>query len=81
MVEKDWLAFGHRFDKLTSPLRKGQGTQCPIFVQWLDCVHQMIEQNESAFEFTVDWLAWLAYQVYSCRFGTFLSDSRRERIH
>lgn len=43
LVQKEWVAFGHKFAS-----RAGQGAEghassdrSPIFLQWLDCVHQV----------------------------------------
>ena len=45
LIEKDWLSFGHQFG-----LRNGfsdkekQDQASPIFLQFLDAVHQLLEQ-------------------------------------
>lgn len=79
LIEKDWLAFGHKFAD-----RCGHGpgvprTECsPVFVQWLDCVHQLIEQFPCSFEFNGDLLLFLSEEIYSCRFGTFVCNTTKE---
>ena len=80
LVEKDWCAFGHKFGE-----RCGHGSEhkrderSPIFVQWLDTVHQLVEQFPRAFEFDGRLLTFLADAMHSCLFGTFLADCERER--
>eukprot|EP00475_Leptophrys_vorax_P029499 TRINITY_DN4339_c0_g1_i1.p1 TRINITY_DN4339_c0_g1~~TRINITY_DN4339_c0_g1_i1.p1 ORF type:complete len:689 (+),score=159.07 TRINITY_DN4339_c0_g1_i1:116-2068(+) len=83
LIEKEWLSFGHKFAE-----RCGHGAnrakyqdkqRSPIFIQWLDCVYQLLCQRAEAFEFNSDLLVFLAENVYSCRFGTFLTDTERDR--
>ena len=54
IIEREWLAFGHKFSD-----RCGFGTegeQSPIFTQWLDCVHQLMKQFPTAFQFNISYL-------------------------
>uniref|UniRef100_A0A8C1PT00 phosphatidylinositol-3,5-bisphosphate 3-phosphatase n=1 Tax=Cyprinus carpio TaxID=7962 RepID=A0A8C1PT00_CYPCA len=53
LVETEWLDFGHKFAD-----RCGHGEnaedlneRCPVFLQWLDCVHQLQRQSPCSFEF------------------------------
>ena len=50
-----------------------------IFVQWLDCVYQLLRMFPTEFEFTPHFLIVLGDFVYSCRFGTFLYNCHRSR--
>ncbi|CUG87006.1 zinc-binding phosphatase, putative [Bodo saltans] len=52
----------------------------PIFVQWLDCIFQIMRQFPNKFEFTPLLLELLASEVYSCHYGTFLANSEKERV-
>jgi len=81
LVEKEWLDFGHKMAD-----RCGQGLGCadanersPIFLQWLDCVHQLLLQFPCHFEFNLTFLVKLAGHTYSSLFGTFLANSLAER--
>ncbi len=54
LVEREWLSFGHKFSD-----RCGlgvEGEQSPIFIQWLDCVYQLMKQFPTAFEFNISYL-------------------------
>eukprot|EP00928_Gymnodinium_smaydae_P029372 TRINITY_DN22139_c0_g1_i1.p1 TRINITY_DN22139_c0_g1~~TRINITY_DN22139_c0_g1_i1.p1 ORF type:complete len:879 (+),score=54.72 TRINITY_DN22139_c0_g1_i1:54-2690(+) len=72
LIEKDWCAFGHNFEKRYS---KGQ----PIFFQWLECVWQVVRQFPAAFEFSDDYLVVISDAMHSRWFNSFASDSERER--
>eukprot|EP01029_Cantina_marsupialis_P015232 TRINITY_DN33306_c0_g2_i1.p1 TRINITY_DN33306_c0_g2~~TRINITY_DN33306_c0_g2_i1.p1 ORF type:complete len:794 (-),score=183.02 TRINITY_DN33306_c0_g2_i1:215-2596(-) len=82
LIEKDWVSFGHCF-------RKRTGIECrdpfasdnmsPIFLQFLDVVHQLIHQFPDCFEFNDEYLLQLMEQVFSGESGTFLGDCERQR--
>lgn len=82
LIEKDWLSFGHQF-----ALRSGHdgyfyadGQRAPIFMQWVECVWQMLRQSPLAFEYNERFLLELLHHSHSCRFGTFLYNTEKERI-
>ena len=61
IIEREWLDFGHKF---ADRCGNGKATEdvnerCPIFLQWLDCVHQMLLQFPCEFEFN-------EYYLVSC---------------
>ncbi|XP_073695711.1 phosphatidylinositol-3,5-bisphosphate 3-phosphatase MTMR3-like isoform X2 [Garra rufa] len=81
LVETEWLDYGHKFAD-----RCGHGEnaddlneRCPVFLQWLDCVHQLQRQFPCSFEFNEAFLVKLVQHTYSCLFGTFLCNSVKER--
>ncbi|KAK1396560.1 phosphatidylinositol-3-phosphatase myotubularin-1 [Heracleum sosnowskyi] len=51
----------------------------PIFLQWLDCVSQLLRMYPFAFEFSSSFLVEFLDCVLSCRFGNFLCNSEKER--
>ncbi|XP_037009290.1 myotubularin-related protein 1 isoform X6 [Artibeus jamaicensis] len=80
LIEKEWISFGHRF-----ALRVGHGNdnhadadRSPIFLQFIDCVWQMTRQFPSAFEFNELFLITILDHLYSCLFGTFLSNCEQQ---
>ncbi|EDW84800.1 uncharacterized protein Dwil_GK14310 [Drosophila willistoni] len=82
LVEKEWLAFGHRFAHRSNLKPSHASTNiafAPTFLQFLDVVHQLQRQFPMAFEFNDFYLRFLAYHVVSCRFRTFLFDCELER--
>ena len=53
LIQKEWLAFGHRFE-----LRRTCGQ--PIFGQFLDALAQLVAQHPAAFEYNHDFLRAIA---------------------
>lgn len=81
LIEKEWLSFGHQFG-----LRNGiyltpqnEEQRSPIFLQFLDCVHQIINQFPHCFEFNNELLLFLAQASTSNLYGTFLFNNENER--
>ncbi|XP_023287539.1 myotubularin-related protein 2 isoform X2 [Orussus abietinus] len=82
LIEKEWLSFGHKFQQ-----RIGHGDEhhsdadrSPVFLQFIDCVWQISQQFPNAFQFNEHFLITILDHLYSCRFGTFLFSSERERV-
>lgn len=75
MIQKEFSAFGHKF--ITRGWESGE--KAPIFLQFLDCVYQLICQFPRAFEFNEKLLITLADAYHDGKYGTFLFNSHRER--
>ena len=81
LIEKDWLDYGHKMaDRCGNAMAvPDPNERSPIFLQWLDCIHQLVRQFPCNFEFNATYLVKLATHVYSQLFGTFLCNSQLER--
>lgn len=53
--------------------------QCPLFMLFLDCVWQMINQYPAAFEFTETYLTVLSDSMWIPLFSTFLFNSPKQQ--
>lgn len=82
LIEKEWLAFGHRFAHRSNlKTQNSSNTQfTPVFLQFLDAVHQVQLQFPLSFEFNDFYLRFLAYHSVSCRFRTFFFDCELDRF-
>ena len=80
LIEKDWLSFGHQFGLRNGFADKEKQDQAsPIFLQFLDAVHQLLEQFPNAFEFNEKLLLFLAKNYSINLYGTFLYNNEKER--
>jgi len=72
LIEKEWLSFGHKFaDRCRTSVTKDVKLQerSPIFIQFLECVYQLINIFPSAFEFNEKLLSEIGYHVHSGLYG------------
>ena len=82
LCEREWLDFGHKFaDRCGQTVGcEDPNERCPVFLQWLDCVHQLTLQFKCSFQMSPAYLVKLAQHTYSQLFGTFLCNTRQERL-
>ena len=80
LIEKEWLAFGHKFVDRCSLLCRNPDEISPIFLQFLDCVYQLLNQFPTQFEFNENYLIELYDMLTSGKFGTFLGNNEKDRI-
>ena len=63
-MEREWFEFGHKFGERCGHACADVNQRSPIFLQWLDCVHQLIRQFPCDFEFSE---AFLVSQLHTCQ--------------
>jgi len=79
LIEKDWISMGHRFqDRLGHISRGTSKEEAPIFLQFMDCVYQLILQYPTRFQFNTKFLVYIIEQMYTCNYGTFILNSEEE---
>ena len=83
LIEKDFLSFGHQFAKrsgITPKKNEGENERSPIFLQFLDCIYQLLIQFPTEFEFNPDYLLFIAKYYNINVFGTFMFNNEEERV-
>ena len=80
LFEKDFVSFGHKFAVRSGIYDKEiEKKTNPVILQLLDCVYQLLVQFPSEFEFTSEYLLFIAKNNDINLFGTFLFNNERER--
>uniref|UniRef100_A0A3Q3NIV7 Myotubularin related protein 10 n=1 Tax=Labrus bergylta TaxID=56723 RepID=A0A3Q3NIV7_9LABR len=79
LVQKEWVMAGHRFLDRCNHLKKNEKVESPLFMLFLDCVWQMMNQYPAAFEFTETYLTVLSDSMWIPLFSTFLFNSPKQR--
>lgn len=77
LCQREWLSFGHKFQDRTWGHKLKE--RSPVFLQFLDCVHQMIEEYPTAFEFNQSMLLFVLDSMYSLEFSEFRHNCERPR--
>ncbi|XP_062327111.1 myotubularin-related protein 10 [Osmerus eperlanus] len=72
LVQKEWVMAGHRFLDRCNHLKRNDKEECPLFLLFLDCVWQIMNQYPAAFEFTDMYLTVLSDSMWIPVFSTFL---------
>lgn len=81
IVEKDWRHFGHKFRERTGqyhPTSYHLHEKSPIFIQFLDCLYQLMHQFPLSFEYNDRLILFLAENLDSHIYGTFLTNNIQE---
>ncbi|KAM4630633.1 myotubularin-related protein 10 [Polymixia lowei] len=79
LVQKEWVMAGHRFLDRCNHLKKNDREESPLFVLFLDCVWQIMNQYPAAFEFTEIYLTVLTDSMWIPVFSTFLFNCPRQQ--
>lgn len=80
LIQKDWISMGHPFsDRLGHTLNGNTVERSPLFLLFLDCIWQMLQQFPEEFEFSEIYLTTLWDSTFMPMFDTFLFNSEYER--
>lgn len=74
LITKDWFSFGHKFYDRTFG-----NDFSPIFVLFLDCLYQILLQFPDEFEYTEEYLLFLADANLQGVYGEFLCNCEKDR--
>uniref|UniRef100_A0A4W4HES6 Myotubularin-related protein 12 n=1 Tax=Electrophorus electricus TaxID=8005 RepID=A0A4W4HES6_ELEEL len=80
LVQKEWVAGCHAFlDRCNHLHQKDKECQSPVFLLFLECVWQLVQQHSPAFQFSETYLTVLSDSIHVPAFGTFLFNSAFQR--
>lgn len=80
LIEKDWLAFGHKFSERCGHVQGENKEVSPVFTQLLDATWQLMQQFPAVFQFNERFLLTLHDHVQSCQYGTFIGNCEKDRV-
>lgn len=83
LIEKEFLSFGHQFKYRNGYYGQKEfheDQNSPILLQWLDATHQLLVQFPMYFEFNMQLLLFIASNIYSGKYGTFLYNNEKDRL-
>ncbi|XP_076125903.1 myotubularin-related protein 12 [Alosa pseudoharengus] len=82
LVQKEWVAGGHNFQDRCNHLhhKDKEHLQTPVFLLFLECVWQLLQQHSPAFQFSETYLTVLSDSVHVPVFSTFLFNSVQQKV-
>ncbi|XP_050307744.1 myotubularin-related protein 6 [Anthonomus grandis grandis] len=80
LIEKDWLAFGHKFSDRCGHIQTDSKEISPVFSQLLDATWQLMQQFPCSFQFNETFLITIHDHIYSCQYGTFIGNCEKDRV-
>ena len=80
LIQKEWIALGHPFsDRLGHVINSDTTEQSPLFLLFLDCTWQLLQQFPDAFEFSETYLTTIWDSAFLPIFDTFQFNSEHDR--
>ncbi|PKU41446.1 hypothetical protein llap_8254 [Limosa lapponica baueri] len=79
LIQKEWVMAGYQFLDRCNHLKRSD-KESPLFLMFLDCVWQLLEQYPAAFEFSETYLTVLYDSARISLFGTFLFNCPHQRV-
>lgn len=80
LIQKDWVAFGHPFANRLGHLLNKDIEAAPIFLLFLDCVWQLLQQFPTAFQISETYLTTVWDSAHISIFDTFLFNCEHDRV-
>lgn len=79
LIQKEWISLGHPFSDRIGHVCGNADEQSPLFILFLDCVWQLLNQFPEKFEFSETFLTSLWDSVFLPIFDTFQFNCETER--
>ncbi|XP_058833260.1 myotubularin-related protein 10-B isoform X4 [Topomyia yanbarensis] len=80
LIQKEWISLGHPFsDRIGHVCSGNSAERSPLFLLFLDCVWQLLQQFPEEFEFSETFLTSIWDSVFLPIFDTFQFNSETER--
>ncbi|XP_041094963.1 myotubularin-related protein 11 isoform X2 [Polyodon spathula] len=79
LIQKEWVSAGFRFLHRNNYTREWDKEESPVFLLFLDCVWQLLQQFPCQFEITEVFLLTLHDRAHLPLYSTFLFNCQRER--
>ncbi|XP_056637371.1 myotubularin-related protein 10-B [Diorhabda sublineata] len=80
LIQKEWIALGHPFANRLGHILCKDIEPSPIFLLFLDCVWQLLQQFPNAFQISETYLTTLWDSAHVSVFDTFLFNSHHDRF-
>ncbi|XP_053405265.1 myotubularin-related protein 10-B-like isoform X2 [Mercenaria mercenaria] len=82
LIQKEWVRMGHPFQRNLGLVGQNESEleQVPIFLLYLDCVWQLLQQFPSSFEFTETYLTTVWDTAHVGIFETFLFNNDHQKV-
>lgn len=80
LIQKEWVALGHPFSDRMGHVYNKQAEKSPIFLLFIDCVWQTLQQFPESFEFSETFLTTIWDSVFLPIFDTFQFNCEYDRL-
>ncbi|CAI4228314.1 unnamed protein product [Auanema sp. JU1783] len=81
LIDKEWAAYGYHFSSRNNcSVISTNNDIIPVFLIFLDAVHQILVQFPTCFEFNDYFLRFIAYHSTTAYFRTFVLDCESDRV-
>ncbi|GMS88474.1 hypothetical protein PENTCL1PPCAC_10649, partial [Pristionchus entomophagus] len=78
LIRRDWIGYGHKFSDRNGITSTDNNERCPVFLQWLDALHQVHHKYPTCFEYSMAYLVKLAAHTSSGLFTSFSFNTVQE---
>lgn len=80
LIQKEWVAMGHPFANRLGHILSKEIEPAPVFLLFLDCIWQLLQQYPHAFQITETYLTTLWDAAHLSLFDTFLFNCQHQRF-